>query len=53
MELEGEILLQFLFLVFSYYFNLVNSVEQDVHHSIDLVDQFALPSMPKGEIVEI
>ena len=41
------------FLVLSYCFNLVILFEQDVHHSIDLVDQFGFPSMPNREIVEI
>ena len=50
--IEGEILIQVFFLVLSYYFNLVNLVEQGVHHLIVLVDQFGFPSMPKREIIE-
>ena len=41
------------FLVFSYCFNLVSLIEQDVHHLIELVDQFGFPSMPKRYIIEI
>ena len=52
--IEGEILVQgiILFLVLSYYFNLVSLVEQGFYHLVDLVDQFGLPSMLKREIVE-
>ena len=50
--IEGVILIQFFFLILSYYFNLVSLIEQDVHHLIDLVDQLSLPSMPKREIFE-
>ena len=42
----------FLFSIFLL-FNIFNLIEQDVHHLIDLVDQFGFPSTPKREIVEI